>query len=120
MEPLKFNTLDNMMAGNPADKLSKQALDSIKTTQTEPPRFDLPPHFISPIIAKMEGHKQAGEKQYVVAHNKEQLGPFSLLEIRTMFCSGEIDYDTFVWKPGLPQWTQVRDCQDIVQQLNKQ
>ena len=119
MEPLKFNTLDNMMGQDPVNELSKQAIESIKSTQTEPPHFDLPPHFVSPIIAKMESERQLNEKQYVVARGNEQLGPFSVIQLKEMFASGEIDRETFVWKPGLTQWTQIRDCDDILPHINK-
>jgi len=42
-----------------------------------------------------------------------QKGPFSIGEITAMIQSGDITMDTYMWKPGMPEWQFARDISDI-------
>lgn len=45
--------------------------------------------------------------------NGEQKGPFSSGEIMSMIQSGTIVPETYMWKPGMPEWKPAKDITDI-------
>lgn len=42
-----------------------------------------------------------------------QKGPFSLGEVMQMIKSGDITPETYMWKPGMPEWKLAKDITDI-------
>ncbi|MDR3268179.1 MAG: DUF4339 domain-containing protein [Tannerella sp.] len=43
----------------------------------------------------------------------QQKGPYSLGEISVMVQAGDITPDTFMWKPGMPEWKKANEITDI-------
>ncbi|MDE6832356.1 MAG: DUF4339 domain-containing protein [Muribaculaceae bacterium] len=43
--------------------------------------------------------------QYMVAVNGQQLGPYTLDQLRAMAQQGQLTAATFVWAQGMPAWT---------------
>lgn len=43
----------------------------------------------------------------------QQKGPFTLGEVLTMIQAGDITLETFMWKPGMPEWKLAKDISDI-------
>ena len=42
--------------------------------------------------------------QYTVAINSQQYGPYNIQQMQQMAQSGQINANTLVWVPGMPQW----------------
>ena len=78
MRQLDFNTLDKLVASNQWKAMSDQALESIKSMQTEVPQFGIQPHVVLPVFQNKE------QEQYVLAAGTEQRGPFTLAQIREL------------------------------------
>lgn len=51
--------------------------------------------------------------QYTVAINGQQFGPFTVDAMRVMVTQGQIDAQTFVWAPGMPQWVQAGQVPEL-------
>lgn len=49
----------------------------------------------------------------------EQKGPFSLGEIMAMIQSGNIVPETYMWKPGMPEWKPAKEITDITPGLEQ-
>lgn len=48
----------------------------------------------------------------------EQKGPYTVGEIIAMVESGEITPETYMWKPGMPQWKPAKEIGDLGPGIN--
>lgn len=55
---------------------------------------------------------------YAIIGGKQQ-GPFSLGEIMEMVKNGDIVPESYMWKPGMPEWKQASDISDIAPGLDQ-
>lgn len=108
MRQLDFNTLDKLVESNQWKAMSEQALESIKSMQTEVPQFGIQPHVVLPVFQNKE------QEQYVLAAGTEQRGPFTLAQIRNLIKAGAITPDFYIWTQGWPEWKFIKDCPHII------
>ncbi len=53
--------------------------------------------------------------QFYVAVNGQQVGPLTLEQIQQMIAKGQVNKNTYVWKPGLANWTPAQQVPEIAQ-----
>lgn len=111
MRQLDFNTLDKLVASNQWKAMSDQALESIKSMQTEVPQFGIQPHVVLPVFQNKE------QEQYVLAAGTEQRGPFTLSQIRELLKADAITPDFYIWTQGWPEWKFIKDCPHIISMI---
>ena len=111
MRQLDFNTLDKLVASNQWKAMSDQALESIKSMQTEVPQFGIQPHVVLPVFQNKE------QEQYVLAAGSEQRGPFTLVQIRDLLKADAITPDFYIWTQGWPEWKFIKDCPHIISMI---
>jgi hypothetical protein len=46
--------------------------------------------------------------------HEQSVGPVPEEQLRAMFASGELSWDTLVWREGMPEWLPARQIQDLV------
>lgn len=62
----------------------------------------------------VNNHELAEPPRYIHAIlNGQQKGPFTLGEVLAMIQAGDITLETFMWKPGMPEWKLAKDIADI-------
>lgn len=111
MRQLDFNTLDKLVASNQWKAMSDQALESIKSMQTEVPQFGIQPHVVLPVFQNKE------QEQYVLAAGTEQRGPFTFAQIRELLKADAITPDFYIWTQGWPEWKFIKDCPHIISMI---
>jgi hypothetical protein len=111
MRQLDFNTLDKLVESNQWKAMSEQALESIKSMQTEVPQFGIQPHVVLPVFQNKE------QEQYVLAVGTEQRGPFTLAQIRELLKADAITPDFYIWTQGWPEWKFIKDCPHIISMI---
>ncbi len=111
MRQLDFNTLDKLVESNQWKAMSEQALESIKSMQTEVPQFGIQPHVVLPVFQNKE------QEQYVLAVGTEQRGPFALAQIRELLKADAITPDFYIWTQGWPEWKFIKDCPHIISMI---
>lgn len=57
---------------------------------------------------------QPPQVQYHVLINNKQSGPFPLEQMKQLLSEGQINYDSLVWKDGMPHWDKLRNQSDLV------
>jgi hypothetical protein len=74
--------------------------------------------FVKPIVEK------ESNKFWFVRKEKNNLGPFSVLEMTKLLESGEIDINDYTWKKGTKNWITIKDSGEfelgIVTELKKE
>lgn len=85
--------LGNQMAGM-VNSVGQQMTNQWQQTMNQPGGAVPPP---------MPGAAPA--TQYTVAINGQQYGPYTVDQLRQMVTQGQVTAQTFVWAPGMPQWT---------------
>ena len=108
MEPLDFNTLNNLNQTDPMKDLAKQAQESIKAMQVDVPQVGISGHVVLPIFQKKE------ENQYILALNGEPIGPFTISQLNGMMRQGTITVESLIWRSGMSEWKMIKDCPDII------
>lgn len=92
--------LGNQMAGmvnNVGQQMNQQwQQTSMNNTQTQPPMPGVPSNV-----------------QYTIAINGQQYGPYPVSTLAQMAASGQINGQTFVWAPGMPQWIQAMQVPEL-------
>ncbi|MBU3713676.1 MAG: DUF4339 domain-containing protein [Ferruginibacter sp.] len=58
-------------------------------------------------------HNSAPSFYYAMIENK-QAGPFSEQELSRLISEKKIGKETFIWKPGLPQWELAEKIPDVL------
>ena len=51
--------------------------------------------------------------QYYYALDGQQAGPVSFDQLKTLFAARKINKDTLVWKQGLPNWSPLKDVEEL-------
>lgn len=107
-----FNTMDNLAHSNVVQDMSRQTLQNIQAMQTPMPQGHIPQHVVLPVLQKQEARKpdQSDERQFFVAINGTQKGPFTLEQVKGLAIADVIDIDTPVWMPGMSGWTDLKTC----------
>lgn len=54
------------------------------------------------------------ESIYYVVLEGKSAGPFSLTELSRMIAEKKVFKETYVWKPGMPQWNLVENVEEIL------
>lgn len=57
-----------------------------------------------------------GTSQNVIFHvsvNGQQYGPYDLNAMARMAAAGQITVDTYVWRPGMPEWLRAAQCPEL-------
>ncbi len=103
--------MDKLVESNQWKAMSEQALESIKSMQTEVPQFGIQPHVVLPVFQNKE------QEQYVLAVGTEQRGPFTLAQIRELLKADAITPDFYIWTQGWPEWKFIKDCPHIISMI---
>lgn len=56
----------------------------------------------------------AGEVSYYLVIEGKAAGPFASAELSKLITDGKLTNETYVWKPGMPDWQHADDRPDIL------
>lgn len=66
------------------------------------------------VAGSMNNMQSGPQSMYYAMINGEQAGPFSEQEISRLITEKKIGKETFMWKPGLPQWQTAEHLPEIL------
>lgn len=97
MEPLSVNNMVEFAMGISMASLFANAMNSAYTNSM-----------------RLNNDQAIAPPKYIhVVVNGKTRGPLSLGEVISMVQSGDITPDTYMWKPGMPEWKPAKDITDV-------
>lgn len=99
--------MDKVLRSNPAEEMSKQALESIGTMQKKIEMPAMP----EPLV---KTNMPTSESSILVAVDGQQYGPYTKAEVLELIRNGSITTETLMWRSGMLDWTPISKALDKV------
>lgn len=103
MDNSDFFSLDKLVEFGMSASIANQMASSMNETlkQMRTPGVDSPAQI-------------AGETIYFAELDGKPAGPFSITEMSRLISEKRVVRETYVWKPGMPEWVHVENVSEIL------
>ncbi len=72
-----------------------------------------PPKSSIPIPPKQLTSPEANKLWYYLDQNHQQYGPVSLIALKDLWDTGQLELNSYIWSEGMPQWEKIDNLPEI-------